>query len=113
MFAISAPAPVLSSAEARDSVPPKRKMVLRSMDFRASFSEMTPVRIRASAPIQPVMQSLMPICFSKIMPNRVSTRITRESTCFHLGTLLKSCSPLKESSSETGWLGSSFMPRVA
>ena len=29
MFAISAPAPVLSSAEARDSVPPKRKMVLR------------------------------------------------------------------------------------
>ena len=33
------------------------------MDFRASFSEMTPVRIRASAPIQPVMLSLMPISF--------------------------------------------------
>ena len=90
MFAISAPAPVLSSAEARDSVPPKRKMVLRSMDFRASFSEMTPVRIRASAPIQPVMQSLMPICFSKIMARMLRMRMTREAVCFQTGTPEKS-----------------------
>ena len=53
VLAISSPAPVCSSAEARERVPPKRKIVFRSMDFRASFSEITPVRISSRAPIPP------------------------------------------------------------
>ena len=39
LSAIISPAPVTSNAFARDKVPPNRKMVFRSMDFRASFSE--------------------------------------------------------------------------
>ena len=60
-FAISSPAPVVCNADARESVPPKRKIVFRSMDFSAFFSLITPVKINASAPIHPVIQSLIPI----------------------------------------------------
>ena len=87
--AIMAPAPVWDNADARDKVPPNRKMVFKSIDFSASFSEITPVTIRASAPTHPEMHSLMPIFFSKIMASRVSTRITRDKVCFHFGTSSK------------------------
>ena len=56
-FAMSSPAPVVCSADARESVPPKRKMVFKSMDLRAFFSLMTPVKISASAPIHPKLDS--------------------------------------------------------
>ncbi len=35
----------------------KKKIVFKSMDFSAFFSEITPVRIRSSAPIPPEIQS--------------------------------------------------------
>ena len=53
--AINLPAPVLSRAEANERVPPKRNIVLRSIDLRASSSEMTLQTMRSIAPIQPVM----------------------------------------------------------
>ena len=90
LSAIISPAPVSSSADARESVPPKRKIVFKSMDFKASFSLMTPVKINASAPTAPITQSLMPICFSKIIPISVSTSMMRERFCFHFGTWSKS-----------------------
>ena len=107
LSAINFPAPVFSSAAAKDSVPPNKKIVLRSIAFNASFSEITPVRIRSNAPIPPEMQSLIPIyanaprhpaihnlipvCSSKIIPNNVRTKITKDKICFHFGILLKSC----------------------
>ena len=90
LSAIISPAPVTSSAFARDKVPPNRKMVFRSIDLRASFSEITPVRISRIAPTQPVIQSFTPISSSKIMPISVTIRITKDNTFFHFGTLLKS-----------------------
>ena len=115
LSAIIWPAPVLCRAEARDSVPPKRKMVLRSMDLSASRSEMTPVSIRRIAPMQPVTASLMPIWSSKIMPSRVTIRMTRERTFFHLGTLLKSLTSSNTESplSLVSWFGRSLKPIVA
>ena len=113
--AIISPAPVSCRAAARESVPPKRKMVLRSMDLRASFSEITPVRIRRIAPTHPETQSLIPIWSSKTMAARVAIRITRERVFFHLGTLEKSLwlSKTESPSSVTSWLGSSLKPMVA
>ena len=99
LSAISSPAPVTSSAFARESVPPNRKIVFKSMDFKAFFSEMTPVRINKIAPTQPVIQSFTPICSSKIIPIRVAIRITSDNTFFHFGTLLKSCDSSKIESS--------------
>ena len=60
LSAISSPAPVASSADARESVPPNKKIVFKSMERSASFSLITPVMIRASAPTQPMTQSFMP-----------------------------------------------------
>ena len=88
--AIISPAPVLCRAAARESVPPKRKMVLRSIDLSASFSEITPVTIRRMAPTQPETQSLMPIWSSKTMAASVRIRMTRERVFFHCGTFEKS-----------------------
>ena len=90
LSAISSPAPVASSAEARESVPPNKKIVFRSMESSASFSLITPVTINASAPTHPITHNLMPICSSKIIPRSVNNRMIRERFCFHFGTLLKS-----------------------
>ena len=89
-LAISSPAPVVCNADASESVPPKRKIVFKSMDFNAFFSLMTPVKISANAPIHPVIQSLIPICSSNIMPRSVNTKIIKDNACFHFGTLEKS-----------------------
>ena len=59
--AIISPAPVFSSAAARDKVPPNKKIVFKSIDFNASFSEITPVNIKSKAPIPPETQRLIPI----------------------------------------------------
>ena len=48
-WAMSSPAPVSASAAARERVPPKRKMVRKSIALRAFSSEITPVSIRTSA----------------------------------------------------------------
>ena len=101
LLAISSPAPVSCSAAARESVPPKRKIVLRSMDLSASFSEITPVRIRSSAPIPPEIHNLMPILSSKIIASSVRIRMIRDNHCFHTGTLLKSFSVSNAPSSLT------------
>ena len=101
LLAISSPAPVSCSAAARESVPPKRKIVLRSMDLSASFSEITPVRIRSSAPIPPEIHNLMPILSSKIIASSVRIRMIRDNHCFHAGTLLKSFSVSNAPSSLT------------
>ena len=86
LFAICSPAPVSCRAAARERVPPKRKMVFRSMDFSASFSEITPVRIKTIAPSAPDTYSLIPIFSSKIIASSVRIRTTREAHCFHSGT---------------------------
>ena len=101
LLAISSPAPVSCKAAARESVPPKRKIVLRSLDLSASFSEITPVRIRSSAQIPPEIHNLIPILSSKIIANRVSTRMISDNHCFHAGTSLKSFSVSNAPSSLT------------
>ena len=84
--AIRLPAPVCSSAVASASEPPKRNTVLRSMDFSASFSLMTPVRIRMMAPTDADTCSLMPICFSNTIARMAMTSTASDIYCFHLGT---------------------------
>ena len=81
--AMSLPAPVLSRADARERVPPNRNIVLRSMDFSASSSEITPVRMSSTAPMHPTTLKDMPICFSKIIPSSVATRMMRDKFFFH------------------------------
>ena len=81
--AMSLPAPVLSSAAASERVPPNKNIVFKSIDFRASSSEITFVRIKRIAPTQPVMLKEIPICFSKIIPKSVATKITSERVFFH------------------------------
>ena len=61
LSAISSPAPVASSADARESVPPNKKIVFKSMERSASFSLITPVTISASAPTHPMTHNLIPI----------------------------------------------------
>ena len=111
--AIISPAPVSPRADASESVPPNRKIVFRSMDFKASFSEITPVRINTSAPMQPVTQSLIPICSSKIIPRRVRTRTTNDTICFHFGTSSKFLVVSNAPSSVGSLSGRSLCPIVA
>ena len=84
--AMRLPAPVVSSALARAREPPNSRTTFRSMDFRASFSEITPVSTRTMAPMQAETWILMPIFFSKIMARMTTTRTTRETICFQAGT---------------------------
>ena len=91
LSAISSPAPVVSNAFASVREPPKRNTTFRSMDFSASFSEITPVRTRRIAPIHAETSMLMPISFSKIIARITRISTTRETVCFHFGTWLKSC----------------------
>ncbi len=72
-WAMSSPAPVSASAAARERVPPKRKMVRKSIALRAFSSEITPVSIRTSAPIPAETQSFTPIFF------QISSRAGSES----------------------------------
>ena len=115
LSAINFPAPVFSSAAAKDSVPPNKKMVLRSIAFNASFSEITPVTINANAPRHPAIHNLIPVCSSKIIPNNVRTKITKDKICFHFGTLLKSCcwSNTLSSSAGASLFGRILKPIVA
>ena len=54
LSAVIWPALVFCKAEANDKVPPNKKIVLRSIALRASFSDMTPVKIKRIAPMLPV-----------------------------------------------------------
>lgn len=54
-------APVESRALASAGEPPNRRTNFRSMDFSASFSEMTPVRTRTQVLIQAVPRRAIPI----------------------------------------------------
>ena len=108
--AISSPAPVCSNAAAKESVPPKRKIVFKSIDASASFSLITPVTIKANAPIHPMTQSLIPSCSSNIIPTKVSSRITKERYCFHFGTWLKSFDSSKIPSSLPSLFGRNLYP---
>ena len=52
LSAIILPAPVTSSAFAREREPPKRRTTFKSMEFNASFYVRTPVSTKKSAPRQ-------------------------------------------------------------
>ena len=84
--AMMLPAPVVSRALASAREPPNSRTTFRSMDFRASFSEITPVSTRMMAPMQAETWILMPILSSKIMARMTTIRTTRETICFQAGT---------------------------
>lgn len=111
--AIRSPAPVSPSAAAKESVPPNRKIVFKSIDFKASFSEITPVKINTKAPIQPVTQSFIPIYSSKIIPTRVRIKTTNDTICFHFGTSSKLLVVSNAPSSVGSLSGRSLCPIVA
>ena len=113
LLAISSPAPVLESADASESVPPKRNIVFKSIDCKACFSVITPVTISAKAPIAPVTHNLIPILSSNIIPSNVRIRITKDVHCFHFGTLLKSLDSSKPESAVGLVSGNSLCPNTA
>ena len=84
--------------------------VFKSIDASASFSLITPVTIKANAPIHPMTQSLIPSCSSNIIPTKVSSRITKERYCFHFGTWLKSFDSSKIPSSLPSLFGRNLYP---
>ena len=84
VLAIMPPAPVLSMALAKGSIPAKRKMVVQSTPLYACFSERQPVKTQAKAPITEDTCIGTLICFSKTMARTTPHRIPAQTIIFLL-----------------------------
>ena len=90
LSAISIPAPVFSRALASASEPPNNSTTFKSIDFSASFSDITPARTSITAPRHAETCILIPILSSNIMARITRINTISDIACFHFGTLLKS-----------------------